>query len=111
MAKKKLPQWATTVTPFSKYLALSMLVILPVAAFFYGTYFQRQWDLQHNTYTIKVIPRAKPTGSVHQNGQISCNTDADCPPDYVCTQKGPIIYSPNRKPHKTCYKKGSMLPM
>jgi hypothetical protein len=108
MSKKKLPEWATTVTPFSKYLALSMLVVLPVAAFFYGVYFQRQWDLQHNTYTIKVIPRPTPTASPSQKN-ISCTTNADCPASYVCAHAGPIIYG--KPQHGSCFKKGSILPM
>lgn len=37
----KLPKSFTKVTPFSKWLALSMLVVIPVAAFFYGQYYER----------------------------------------------------------------------
>jgi hypothetical protein len=39
--KKKLPTWATTVTPFSKFLALSMLVIFPIVGFYLGRYYER----------------------------------------------------------------------
>ena len=45
MAKKqKLPAWATTVTPFSKLLALAMLVIFPIVGFSLGKYYQRELD-------------------------------------------------------------------
>jgi hypothetical protein len=37
---KKLPKWATTVTPLSKYLALSMLVLFPIIAFKLGMKYQ-----------------------------------------------------------------------
>lgn len=38
-AKKKYAFW-TTVTPFSKIVALAMLVILPLVAFYLGTLYQ-----------------------------------------------------------------------
>lgn len=39
-SRSKLPKWATTVTPFSKYLALSMLVIFPIISFLLGMKYQ-----------------------------------------------------------------------
>ncbi len=36
-----LPKYLTTVTPFSKYLALSLFIILPLVSFYLGIYFQR----------------------------------------------------------------------
>ncbi|HVA96061.1 MAG TPA: hypothetical protein VND99_00235 [Candidatus Acidoferrales bacterium] len=126
MSKNKLPQWATTMTPFSKYLALSMLVILPVLAFFYGTYYQRQIDKkkpQQGTIIFKILPTRSPSAfpSISQpisaspsqpaSGSIKCNTNADCPPDYLCTQVGPIVYTPHKKPQLTCWKKGSAMPL
>lgn len=44
MAKKRLPKWATTVTPFSKFLALSMLIIFPIIGFYLGKYYQKTYD-------------------------------------------------------------------
>lgn len=37
----KLPKSLTTVTPFSKYLALSVLVIFPILAFFLGRVYEK----------------------------------------------------------------------
>ena len=43
MAKKyKLPKSLTTVTPFSKALALSMFVIFPIVAFIFGRIYEKQ---------------------------------------------------------------------
>lgn len=104
MSNKKLPAWATTVTPLSKTLALSMLVILPILGFYYGMYYQRQLDLQ--TSQQKTVP----VTSQPANGTITCTSTADCPMDYTCAQAGPIVAPPN-KPHKTCWKNGSAMPL
>ena len=37
--KKALPKWATTVTPFSKLVALILFIGLPIVAFFFGLSF------------------------------------------------------------------------
>lgn len=39
-AKKKYAFW-TTVTPFSKMVALAMLVVLPIVAFYLGMLYQQ----------------------------------------------------------------------
>ncbi len=116
--KTKLPAWATTVTPLSRTIALLMFILLPVAAFYYGMYYQQKLDAQkpHAVGTIIIV---KPTPTVSlpitptpinlQNGKISCQTNADCPPDYLCTQAGPIIFG--AKQHRTCWKKGSPMPL
>jgi hypothetical protein len=36
MAKKVLPKWATTVTPFSKYLAMVLFILFPFVGFYLG---------------------------------------------------------------------------
>src|SRR5260370_26482965 len=36
MPKKALPNWATTVTPLSKYLALALFILLPFIGFYFG---------------------------------------------------------------------------
>ena len=41
MKRSKLPKSLTTVTPFSRFLALSMLVVFPVLAFFLGIHYER----------------------------------------------------------------------
>jgi hypothetical protein len=40
----KLPKSFTTITPFSKTLALTMFIIFPVLGFFYGRYYQKTLD-------------------------------------------------------------------
>ena len=37
-----LPKSLTTVTTFSKWLALSMFIIIPIVSFYYGIYYQQQ---------------------------------------------------------------------
>jgi len=36
VAKKALPKWATTVTPFSKYLAMVLFILFPFIGFYLG---------------------------------------------------------------------------
>jgi len=36
MAKNVLPKWATTVTPFSKYLAMTLFILFPFVGFYFG---------------------------------------------------------------------------
>jgi hypothetical protein len=107
MTKKKLPDWATTVTPFSKMLALSILVVFPILGFYYGMYYQRQMDAVHEP--IKEIVVYKNTCMQPQDGQVTCQTNADCPANYSCTQAGPI--RADGKSHKTCWKNGHAIPM
>lgn len=42
----KLPKYLTTVTPFSKMLALSMFVIFPILEFYFGVQYQKVINLQ-----------------------------------------------------------------
>jgi len=118
MARKELPTWATTVTPVSKTIALLMLIILPVLGFFYGRYYQQQIQVQQRQqspiiYKIVAPPHAytSPSSAPSTNGTSTCNTNADCPAGYFCTQAGPIVYSPNNQQHRTCWKKGSIMPL
>jgi hypothetical protein len=104
MAKKNSYKWATTVTPFSKMLALSMLIVFPVLGFFYGMYYQKQMDDIKQSKEIVVVNTS--ACSQPQDGKIICNSDSECPAGYICTQNGPIVYSPGKKPTKTCWKKG-----
>ena len=48
MKKKtfKIPKYMTTVTPFSKMLALSMLIIFPILAFYFGMQYQKVTTIQ-----------------------------------------------------------------
>jgi len=36
MVKRALPRWATTVTPFSKYLAMALFILFPFVGFYFG---------------------------------------------------------------------------
>ena len=108
MAKKKgLPTWATTVTPFSKMLALSMLVIFPILGFYYGMYYQQKMD--DIKQPIKETIVYKNVCAQPQDGKITCNTDSDCPNDYTCNQAGPMRADGNN--HKTCWKNGDAMPL
>jgi hypothetical protein len=112
MVKKKLPTWATTVTPFSKMLALSMLIVIPILAFFYGMYYQRQLDWGKGPIEYILIPpnNTTPTKTATpQDGTMQCQTNADCPSDYTCNQAGPI--PANGHIHKTCWKNGHAMPL
>ena len=61
----------TTVTTFSKYLALSMLIIFPICAFFLGRYYQKTTDV-----AVGLVP--KPSVSSTPTTDTSCNNDSDC---------------------------------
>jgi len=109
MAKKKgLPKWATTVTPFSKMLALSMLVVFPILGFYYGMYYQQQKDAVD--WPVKQIIVYKPSNTCAppQDGTVICRTSADCPSNYSCTQAGPVQVGQNPK---TCWKNGHAVPL
>ena len=120
MARKKLPTWATTVTPFSKILALSMFILLPILAFFYGRYYQQEvfhqqqqtiWRNTNPHTSPPVFMHRYPTSSVSQpaDGTITCQTTGDCPTNYLCTQAGPI--RADGVEHKTCWREGHAIPM
>lgn len=49
MAKRKrLPGWATTITPLSKTIALLLFILLPFLGFYFGRMYQKAVD-QANT--------------------------------------------------------------
>jgi hypothetical protein len=106
MAKRKrFPEWASTVTPLSKTLALLMFIIFPILGFYYGKYYQKQLDM----YQTQTIITPVPTSPQPSGGMVSCSTNADCPPDYFCAQPGPIVMGKPR--HRICWKKGSAMPL
>jgi hypothetical protein len=107
--KKKLPTWATTVTPFSKMLALSMLVILPILGFYYGMYYQQQMDNSKQPEKVQVVSKTSHACSQPPDGQVICRTNSDCPSNYSCTQAGPI--RADGQNHKTCWKNGHAVPL
>ena len=114
----KLPKELTTVTPFSKYLALVIFISFPIYGFLLGAYFQSLADMNaQNQYIINYIipqPTITPVPTQIHNGFISCKTNQDCPTDYSCTQAGPIIYSPKTEEAnqgKTCWRNGTAVPL
>jgi len=110
MAKKKnLPIWATTVTPFSRFLALLMLVILPILGFCWGTLYQSQIDSVKQPTKEFIIYKNSYTCTQPPDGTIICRTNADCPTNYTCNQAGPI--QQGGPTHKTCWKNGHAVPL
>ena len=49
----KLPRWLTTVTPLSKKIALLLFIVMPIAAFHYGRYYQKGFDIVMNAKEIE----------------------------------------------------------
>ncbi|HSW97802.1 MAG TPA: hypothetical protein VLF89_08305 [Candidatus Saccharimonadales bacterium] len=45
MVKKKSSQWTNTVTPFSKFLAMLLFILLPFIGFYLGTQYQQKIDI------------------------------------------------------------------
>jgi hypothetical protein len=111
----RLPKSFTTVTPFTRMLALSMLIIFPICGFFLGIYYQQ---IQYMNKPEKVVVEYKmlrptyPPNSFVTSAQIqTCKTNSDCPSGDFCTRSGPIIYNPktNELPPMTCHKKGTVV--
>ncbi|HWY78729.1 MAG TPA: hypothetical protein VNW29_00030 [Candidatus Sulfotelmatobacter sp.] len=109
MAQKKLSTWATTVTPLSKMTALLMLIIFPILGFYYGMYYQQQIDIQKGQEKRVPTTQSSQLPAQPPNGTISCTTNMDCPTDDICVQAGPIMN--DQKQHRTCWKKGSPMPL
>jgi membrane protein YdbS with pleckstrin-like domain len=59
----------TTVTRFSRYLALSLFIILPIIAFLYGMYFQKAIDQSTSPAIIYA-----PSSPIKPNDLTSPNT-------------------------------------
>src|SRR5579864_9036483 len=110
MAKKNgLPTWATTVTPFSKMLALSMLVIFPILGFYYGVYYQKQMDGVQQPVKKITVYKTSNACAPPPDGTVICRTNSDCPSNYSCALAGPIHVG--GQPPKTCWKKGDATPL
>ena len=76
MKRSKLPKSLTTVTPFSKFLALSMLVVFPILAFFLGVYYERiQSAAAFRTYYKQTRE------NVRSSQERGCTMDAKMCPD------------------------------
>jgi hypothetical protein len=78
----KLPPFLTTITAFSKTLALSMLVVLPILGFFLGIWYQKQLtppltSLNNNSYTKK-ITKLIPTPSLTPEEEVDCDPNLSC---------------------------------
>ncbi len=111
----KLPKSFTTVTPFTKMLALLMLVIFPICGFFLGRYYQQTIDVSKPPHVIvqyKMIPPTySPTPPQSSDAVKTCKTNSDCQSGYFCIRSGPIMYNPKTKelPPMTCHKKGTVV--
>ncbi len=106
--KKKLPTWATTVTPFSKFLALCILVIFPILGFYFGIYYQKQMD-DYKQDNEMIVYKTSNTCAQPPDGQVACRTNKDCPSNYYCGQSGPM--RADKQNHKSCFKNGDAMPM
>ncbi len=57
-SKSKLPSSLTTVTPFSKMVALALFILLPFLAFCLGMKYQRNLDILANPTVTPVVIKA-----------------------------------------------------
>ncbi len=107
----KLPKSMTTVTPFSKILALSMFIIFPICAFVWGMNYQAMIDATKSPPVLIEYKLVHPTPLPSQapDGRISCKINADCPAGYFCTQAGPIRVGSVME--KSCWRAGSAVPL
>src|ERR1700722_15113507 len=92
LSQMKLPKSFTTVTPFTKMLALSMLIIFPICGFFLGIYYQQVQDMNKSQQVTVEYKMLKPTYSSNPSViptkiQI-CRTNNDCPSGDFCTRSG-----------------------
>ncbi len=60
--QKKLPTWLTTVTPFSKTLAMILFILLPFLGFYLGMKYQQQVTIPSSTVSeVQKVPSLTPT--------------------------------------------------
>ncbi len=60
----KLPEWATTVTPLSKIIALILFITLPIIAFYFGLTFQQKVTINPSPSPfVIVVPSLIPTST------------------------------------------------
>lgn len=75
-----LPQSLTTVTSFSKIVALVVFTLLPIAAFFFGMSYQRAIDGNESIIALPMIPKE----------QKACTMEAQlCPDGTAVGRSGP----------------------
>ncbi len=60
--RKKLPSYLTTVTPFSKYLALSLFIFLPILTGYVAMKYQKALDM------IEMRPRMLAPTTINLHG-------------------------------------------
>jgi hypothetical protein len=86
--KKKLPQWLTTVTLFSKLLAMALFIALPFAGFYLGMKYQEKITVS-NPVTLEVqktpTSTSKPIPSTSPISTSSPNIDASSWKTYTNT--------------------------
>jgi len=73
----KLPKFLTTITPFSKAVALSMYIIFPLLGFYFGFWYQKQTVPSTKTYinNFTIKPSSIPTPTPDE---------MDCDPSLIC---------------------------
>lgn len=128
MAKKKLPEWATTVTPFSKFLALILFITLPFLCFFFGMNYQQKIDKLSPAKTIYVMQpyyiqqqtpmssQVTPWPSQIENHQFTFTAaDSGKTVTYVITSRftvelNPLLY-PKNELQVTCNPSNTLIPI
>lgn len=101
--QKKLPSWLTTVTTFSKILAMILFISLPFLGFYLGMQYQQKITVIPIVSEVQKLPTPSPTQNLS-----GCNTDKDCQNGAKCMTIGPIIAG--QPLHKVCVQKGQAIP-
>lgn len=94
----KLPQFLTTVTPFSKLLAMVLFILFPIASFYLGIKYQQSFPAKIEYITqekiIKVFPTETPKSLIYRCGDIPEYSDLNIPRDRFTRVIGPF-WSPD----------------
>lgn len=87
----KLPEQMTTVTPFSKALALSLFIILPLLTFILGIEYEKKVGTTHSLVQDRMVPPLAPTTPVTTS--VTPDTPITSDIDNTFTTNRPLRYS------------------
>ncbi len=75
----KLPEWATTVTPFSKILAFILFITLPIISFYFGLTLQQKVTINPIPTTfLPASPQPLPTSFPAKKTAENCQSSSEC---------------------------------